>query len=64
MSLTFGAFEERLEQFSHSLTMAGNDGLRCDFVEGNKNKCSFCQARMRNFQARFMDAKVPHQQDI
>jgi len=56
MSLAFRMFKQRLEQLSHSLVRARIDGVRCDLVEGDKNERSFCQARMRNFQARFMDA--------
>src|SRR5208283_4856278 len=57
-------FEQRLEQLSHSLVMAWIDGLRCDLVQGDENECSFCKARMRNFQARFMNAQISYHQDI
>jgi hypothetical protein len=60
----FRVFEQVSKKLIHGCVVAGNDLLRCNLVQGNKNKPTLGQSRVRNFKARFANPKTVHQQNI
>jgi len=55
---------QRVEQLLYRFLKAGNPQIRSNLMEGDKDKPTLSQPRMRNIKPRLVDFKIAYEQDI